>query len=152
MIALSVATVSCTMPTFNYYNPLDPQEDAELSAVLPAIADANLRGQIGTRAAAQEIITKNELRSLNLSNVVGMTSIAGIEFLAQLEELLFDTTDFSAIALEPLGKLANLRTLALTNAQLLDGGAASLAVRARQHLPLFGKHRGDPCLVVGTAL
>ncbi|TVR67507.1 MAG: hypothetical protein EA427_13505, partial [Spirochaetaceae bacterium] len=99
--------------SFDYYNPLDPAEDAPISEILPLIADPVIRNAIIDNGAQ----TKRELDWLWVNgNEHGgtVTTLEGIEFLSNLRNLTLHHAGLPgspAVDMSPLVKIASLEYL-----------------------------------------
>jgi hypothetical protein len=101
--------------SFDYYNPLDPSEDAALSEILPFIEDPVIRNAILDSGA----LNKSELGQLwveGLTHGGAVTTGAGMEFLSYTSNLQFRSTglpDSLTGDLSSLGKMRSLERLEL---------------------------------------
>lgn len=145
LVLILVAFVGCRQ-SFDYYNPLDPSEDAPISEILPYIGDTVIHAAIEDTGAQ----TKRELDWLWVygpGHGGSLTTLTGVEFLSYTSDLVFQEAGLPATLsgdLSSLAKMRSLRWLALPDNQFSNENIDALPhLPHLEHLDLQNNDFGD---------
>jgi Leucine-rich repeat (LRR) protein len=113
----------CEQATFEYYNPLDPQEDALVEQVVAGAAlDPNVEGEILNQWSGSR---KSEVDFISVFDIP-ISSVAGLEFFPELTSLELNLVQLRGVDLTPILSLSNLDSLNLMNNGYTDSDLADL--------------------------
>jgi Leucine-rich repeat (LRR) protein len=113
----------CEQATFDYYNPLDPQENASVEDVVARAAlDPNVEGAVLDDWSGYR---KSEVEFISVFNIP-VSSVTGLEFFSALTSLELNLVQLRGVDLTPILSLSNLDSLNLMNNGYTDTDLADL--------------------------
>ncbi|MEX2443233.1 MAG: hypothetical protein WD492_06500 [Alkalispirochaeta sp.] len=109
-ISAVLAFVGCSPSSYEYYNPLDPQEDALVDDVVARAAfDPSVEGELLSEWSGSK---KSEVEFLNVFNTP-VTSVEGLEYFPALTYLELNAVQLRGVDLTTILRLSNLDSLIL---------------------------------------
>lgn len=111
-VVLVLVAAGCSPTGYEYYNPLDPQEDALVDDVVAqAVLDPNVEGAVLNEWSGYR---KSEVEFISVFNTP-VSSVAGLEFFSALTALELNLVQLRGVDLTPILSLSNLDSLNLMN-------------------------------------